>query len=43
MDTCFQILGILALTAFFYVLLPDAVHQFCYGIRRRIRRGIGLD
>ena len=43
MDTCIQIIGALALTAFVYVLLSDAVHEFCYGIRRRVRRGIGLD
>ena len=43
MDTCLQLIGVLALTAFVYVLLPNAVHKFCYGIRGRIRRGIDLD
>ncbi|MCY4447921.1 MAG: hypothetical protein OXE02_03615 [Chloroflexi bacterium] len=43
MDACLQVLGILALTAFVYVLLPDAVHRFCYGARRRIRRLINLE
>ena len=43
MDTCIQIIGVLALTAFVYLLLPDAVHKFCYGIRRRVRRRGGLD
>lgn len=43
MDTCIQAIGVVALTAFVYILLSDAVHKFCYGIRRRIRRGIGLE
>ena len=43
MDTCIQAIGVLALTAFVYILLPDAAHKFCYGIRRRVRRSIGLE